>query len=75
MVNDVKPGGVFLINCQWDEKELGEKLHAEAKRYIARNNIQLYTVNAIDLAAQIGLGKLALDRALGCRVGSGLFFK
>ena len=57
MVNDVKPGGVFLINCQWDEKELGEKLHAEAKRYIARNNIQLYTVNAIDLAAQIGLGK------------------
>ncbi|MBR2731163.1 MAG: 2-oxoacid:acceptor oxidoreductase family protein, partial [Clostridia bacterium] len=57
MVNDVKPGGVFLINCQWDEKELGEKLNAEAKRYIARNNIQLYTVNAIDLAAKIGLGK------------------
>jgi len=57
MVNDVKPGGVFLINCQWDEAELAEKLHAEAKRYIANNNIQLYTVNAIDLAAQIGLGK------------------
>ncbi len=57
MVNDVKPGGVFLINCQWDEKELEEKLSGEAKRYIANNNIQLYTVNAIDLAAQIGLGK------------------
>ena len=57
MVNDVKPGGVFLINCQWDEKELFEKLNAEAKRYIAENNIQLYTVNAIDLAAGIGLGK------------------
>ena len=57
MVNDVKPGGVFLINCQWDEKELAEKLNAEAKRYIANNNIQLYTVNAIDLAAKIGLGK------------------
>ena len=57
MVNDVKPGGVFLINCQWDEKELGEKLNAEAKRYIAKNNIQLYTVNAIDLAQKIGLGK------------------
>ena len=57
MVNDVKPGGVFLINCQWDEKELSEKLNAEAKRYIAKNNIQLYTVNAIDIAAQIGLGK------------------
>ena len=57
MVNDVKPGGVFLINCQWDEKELAEKLNAEAKRYIAKNNIQLYTVNAIDIAAKIGLGK------------------
>ena len=57
MVNDVKPGGVFLINCQWDEAELSEKLNAEAKRYIAKNDIQLYTVNAIDLARQIGLGK------------------
>ena len=57
MVNDVKPGGVFLINCQWDEKELAEKLNAEAKRYIAKNKIQLYTVNAIDIAAKIGLGK------------------
>ena len=57
MVNDVKPGGVFLINCQWTADELGTKLNAEAKRYIARNNIQLYIVNAIDLAAQIGLGK------------------
>jgi len=57
MVNDVKPGGVFLINCQWDQAELSEKLNAEAKRYIANNNIRLYTVNAIDLAASIGLGK------------------
>lgn len=36
MVEDVKPGGVFLINCQWDEKELSEKLNAETKRYIER---------------------------------------
>ncbi len=57
MVNDVKPGGVFLINCQWDADELATKLNAETKQYIAKNNIQLYTVNAIDLAAQIGLGK------------------
>ncbi len=57
MVQDVKPGGVFLINCQWDEAELAEKLNAETKRYIANNNIQLYTVNAIDIAAKIGLGK------------------
>ncbi len=57
IVNDVKPGGVFLINCQWDDAELSEKLNAETKRYIAKNNVQLYTVNAIDLAAEIGLGK------------------
>ncbi|MBQ8921208.1 MAG: pyruvate:ferredoxin (flavodoxin) oxidoreductase [Oscillospiraceae bacterium] len=57
MVNDVKPGGVFLINCQWTDEELSHHLNAEAKRYIAKNNIQLYVVNAIDLAAEIGLGK------------------
>ena len=57
MVNDVKPGGVYLINCQWTPEELNKHMPAEAKRYIAANNIQLYTVNAIDLAAQIGLGK------------------
>ena len=57
MVNDVKPGGVFMINCQWSAEELAEHLDAEAKRYIAKNNIQLYTINAIDLAMQIGMGK------------------
>ncbi len=57
MVNDVKPGGAFLINCQWDAAELAEKLNAEAKQYIAKNDIQLYTVNAIDLAMKVGMGK------------------
>ena len=57
MVNDVKPGGVFMINCQWDFAELDKQLKAEAKRYIAQNNIQLYTINAIDLAIEIGMGK------------------
>lgn len=57
MVNDVKPGGVFLINCQWTPEELNQYMPAEAKRYIAKNNIQLYTINAIDLAIQIGMGK------------------
>ncbi len=57
MVNDVKPGGVFMINCQWDFAELDRQLKADAKRYIAQNNIQLYTINAIDLAIEIGMGK------------------
>ncbi len=57
IVRDVKPGGVFLINCQWDEAELEHHLDAASKRYIAKNNIQLYKINAIDLAKKIGMGK------------------
>ena len=57
MVNDVKPGGVFMINCQWTPEELSQHLKADAKQYIAKNNIQLYTINAIDLALEIGMGK------------------
>ena len=57
MVQDVKPGGVFLINCQWSFEELEHHLNAETKRYIAKNNVQLYTINAIDLAIQVGMGK------------------
>ena len=57
IVRDVKPGGVFLINCQWNDEELAHHLSAGAKQYIAKNNVQLYTINAIDLAMQIGMGK------------------
>ena len=56
-VQDVKPGGVFLINCQWNLEELSHHLDAASKRYIANNNIQLYTINAIDLAIKVGMGK------------------
>ncbi len=57
IVQDVKPGGVFLINCQWNLEELEHHLDAASKRYIANNNIQLYTINAIDLAIKVGMGK------------------
>ena len=57
IVRDVKPGGVFMINCQWDMEELSHHLDAASKRYIAKNNIQLYTINAIDLAIQVGMGE------------------
>ncbi len=57
IVRDVKPGGVFLINCQWSFEELSHHLDAASKRYIAKNNIQLYMINAIDLAQKIGMGK------------------
>ena len=57
MVQDVKPGGIFMINCQWSDEELNEHMPAEAKQYIAKNNIKLYTINAIDKAIEIGMGK------------------
>ena len=57
MVQDVKPGGIFMINCQWSDEELDSKLNAAAKKYIADNKIQLYTINAIDKAVEIGMGK------------------
>ena len=57
MVRDVKDGGVFLINCQWSDEELDKHMPAVAKRYIAEHNVQVYTIDAIDLAAKIGMGK------------------
>ena len=57
IVRDVKPGGVFLVNCQWSLEELEHHLDAASKRYIAKNDIQLYMINAIDLAKKIGMGK------------------
>ena len=57
MVQDVKPGGIFMLNCQWSDEELDSKFNAAAKKYIADNNIQLYTINAIDKAIEIGMGK------------------
>ena len=57
IARDVKAGGVFMINCQWTPEELSHHLAASEKRYIAKNNVQLYTINAIDLAIEIGMGK------------------
>ena len=56
MVQDVKPGGYFLLNCVWDDAELEEHLPAKVKRYIAKNNIQFYTCDAVSIAKEIGLG-------------------
>ena len=57
IVNDVKPGGKFLLNCQWTPEELDKHLPNPVKNYIANNNIEFYTVNAIDKAVEIGMGK------------------
>ncbi len=57
VVQDVKPGGTFLLNCQWTPEELDAHLPNSVKSYIAKNNIQFYIINAIDKAREIGMGK------------------
>ena len=57
VVQDVKPGGTFLLNCQWSADELEQHLPNSVKSYIAKNNIQFYIINAIDKAREIGMGK------------------
>ncbi len=56
MVQDLVPGGKFLLNCAWDVDELSQRLPADMKRYIAENNISLYTIDAIGIAKELGLG-------------------
>lgn len=56
MVQDLKDGGTFLLNCQWDAAELEEKLPASMKNYIAQHNIKFYTINASKIAREVGLG-------------------
>jgi len=53
----IKPGGTFLINCNWDVDELGRQLPAASKQYIAEHGIRVYTCDAVHLAREIGLGK------------------
>ncbi|NLK37454.1 MAG: pyruvate:ferredoxin (flavodoxin) oxidoreductase [Epulopiscium sp.] len=56
IVSEVKPNGTFLLNCSWKEDELEHKLPAKVKQYIARNNIHFYTIDAVEICREIGLG-------------------
>ena len=56
IVSEIKPGGTFLLNCTWTPEELDHHLSAEVKRTIANNNIHFYTIDAIKIGKEIGLG-------------------
>ena len=56
MVQDIKDGGTFLLNCPWNLEELEKHLPGQAKRYIAEHNINLYTIDGIKIGKEIGLG-------------------
>lgn len=55
MVQDLLPGGTFLLNCIWTPEELDAALPASMKRYIAENDINFYTINGIKIAEEVGL--------------------
>ena len=56
MVDDLKEGGSFLLNCPWSGEELEERLPAKMKRIIAQKNINFYTIDGIKIGKEIGLG-------------------
>ncbi len=58
MISDVKPGGTFLLDCQWSDEELDAHLPASVKSYIPKNNVKFYTINATQLAINLGNAKV-----------------
>ncbi len=56
VLEGLKKNGKFLLNTIWTPEEVNEKLPASMKRYIAENNIEFYTLNAVKIAQEIGLG-------------------
>ena len=56
MVQDLKDGGSFLLNCAWDVDELEKHLPGQVKRYMAEHNINFYTIDGFKLGKEIGLG-------------------
>ena len=57
MVQDIKDGGTFLLNCEWSPEEVGEHLPGQAKRYMAEHNIKFYIIDGIKIGKETGLGK------------------
>ena len=56
MVQDVKDGGTFLLNCEWSPEEVGNHIPGQAKRYMAEHNVKFYIIDGIKLGKEIGLG-------------------
>jgi len=56
IVNEIKPNGIFLLNCGWEDKELDDNLPVNVKKFLSRNQIQFYTIDATAIAKEIGLG-------------------
>ena len=56
IIENLKKNGSFLLNCSWDENELEKRIPNKIKKYIAKNNINFYTLDAAKIAGELGLG-------------------
>ena len=61
MVQDLKKGGSFLLNCSWNAEELDERLPGKVKKFIADNDINFYTIDAFKIGKELGLGTRTLS--------------
>jgi len=57
MISDLKECGTFLLNCGWKQSELDAKLPAHLKQQLAKKSIKFYTINALKIAEEAGIGK------------------
>ncbi|MFT0131505.1 pyruvate:ferredoxin (flavodoxin) oxidoreductase [Candidatus Enterenecus avicola] len=56
LLKGLKKGGTFLLNTTWSQEQIIKKLPKKMKRYLAENEIRFYTINAMQLAMEVGLG-------------------
>ena len=56
LLQGLRKGGTFVLNTIWDQEGLEKHLPAEMKKYIAENEIEFYTINAVKIGQEIGLG-------------------
>ncbi len=56
LLRGLREGGTFVLNTQWNAEELEEKLPGSMKRYLAKNKIDFYYIDAVSIAEAIGLG-------------------
>ena len=60
MVQDVKDGGTFLLNCEWPPEEVGNHIPGQAKRYMAEHNVKFYIIDGIKLGKKLVLADVSI---------------
>ncbi len=64
MVQDLVPGGTFLLNCPWEPQEVEKHLPGQVKRFIAENNIRFYVIDGVKIGMETGMGPTRINTIL-----------